>query len=161
MIMLLCLLFFGLFQVSQLYMAKEMVDFAAARGARAKAVGFNDFMLYKTVRVATIPNAGLMTSPQSPNNPYQQADIEQSRVPLYLGAEYPGRLSPILDYEDWDTVSRPRYYRNGYPPLIDLRVAQDYPLRSPFHRTFYAADEVSLNGHAVFDSHYDLYLDGP
>ena len=52
-----CVIFMGIFQVSQLAVAREVLHHAAARGARARSVGFNAFMVQKSVRVAAIPNA--------------------------------------------------------------------------------------------------------
>jgi hypothetical protein len=171
----LCIVFFGVFQVSQLYTAREIVDYAAARGARARAVGLNSFMVFKVVRVGTIPNAGLMTAPgyqrstrpssswdvaltAHPSSP--QYEVERSRIPLYLGAETYGRLKPILDYEQWNSNTISHVCASIPPvPMAQVRVTHDYPLRLPFHRTFYDSDEVALEGTAEFGGHYALYLE--
>jgi hypothetical protein len=179
---LLCLVLFGLFQVSQGQVAQAVVEHAAVVAARARAVGFNDFMVYKVTRVATIPTAGRMTSPvpgASSADPdywgtvragaaFEQAlqaqpaspqfGIERSRIPLYLGAEHGGDLQAILDYDAWDTVSNPALSDVG-PDLVRARVRQQFPLRMPFHRAFYAADALDLSGEARMDSHYSLYLE--
>jgi len=176
----LCLLLMGVLQVAQLFLGRETVDNAATRGGRAKAVGFNRFMLYKVVRVGTIPNAGKMVSPgftrtgdpsiwsrwrvgqlwehaRQATPPSPQADVERSRVPLYLGAESYGRLPAILDYEDWDTVE---YSVTRRPSsLVRVNVTQEFPLRyGPFHRAFYASDRVDLEAESDLGNHYDLYL---
>lgn len=62
-ITILALLLFGGVQLSRLFAAREILDNAAMTGARSAAVGFNDFMLSKVMRVATIPNAGHRTVP--------------------------------------------------------------------------------------------------
>lgn len=157
-IAILCLLFMGIFQVSQLFMAQEILNFAAGRGARAKAVGFNDFMVYKTVRVGSIANAGLMTSPDIEGGPAEQRAIERSRIPLYLGAEWHGLLNPILDYEDWNDINY-TCSEEDTPPMLRFRVFQEFPLRFAFHRAFYASDALDLTGEARLDNHYPLYLD--
>ena len=54
----LCLLFFGLLQVALVFNAREVLHHSAARAARARAVGFNDWMTTKAQRVAAIPNSG-------------------------------------------------------------------------------------------------------
>jgi len=184
-IALLCVVFFGVFQVSQLYMARDVADYAAARGARAKAVGFNRFMVFKTVRVGSIPNAGLMLRPgysrggglaqywaeqptsnlwnralraQTPGSP--QFDVERARIPHYLGAEYRGRLRQILDYEEWSGTNTITHTVWETPPLpmIQVAVRHDYPLRIPFHRAFYGADRMELRGTAKFGGHYAEYV---
>ncbi len=154
----LCLLFMGMFQVSQLFMAQEILSFAAGRGARAKSVGFNEFMVFKTVRVATIANAGQMTYPGVDGGPAQQRALERSSIPLYLGSDRHRRLSSILDYEDWGDIS---YYwtEQESPSMITFHTAQPFPLRFPFHQAFYDSDSVSMSGEVCLDNHYPLYLD--
>lgn len=167
----LCVLFFGMVQMSRLFVAGEIIDFAAARGARAKAVGFNDFMIYKVVRVATIANAGPMKTPGFSGSQFR---VERRQIPLYLGAEYKGRLKAILDYEDWETVEDPEVRMASLdPPEVAVRVRQYYPLKVPMHRMFFADDnmwlesrmgtggrfEGSLESEVKMGGHYALYLD--
>jgi hypothetical protein len=154
----LCLLFMGMFQVSQLFMAQEILNFASARGARAKSVGFNSFMVRKTVRVGTIANAGRMLVPDVEGGPAQQRAIERSRIPLYLGSERHVRLSSILDYEDWADITH-SWVEQTEPSILTFRVFQRFPLRYPFHRTFHASDSVDMRGEVRIDNHYPLYLD--
>ena len=51
-------IFLALFSLSHILTGKILVQHAAMRVARARAVGFNDFMCEKTARVAVIPVAG-------------------------------------------------------------------------------------------------------
>lgn len=60
---LICVIFFGAMQVSQLAASREIMHHAAARGARAKTVGFNWWMVRKAIHVAAIPNSGRMITP--------------------------------------------------------------------------------------------------
>ncbi|NQT93608.1 MAG: pilus assembly protein [Lentisphaerae bacterium] len=125
-----CLLFFGLIQVSQLFAAREVLYHAAARGARAKTVGFNRWMVHKAIRIGTIPNAGAMVVPDydraqpsdllglvetlGPGELWDEAmaatpmsgqfPIERARIPEYLATENYPRSLHVLDYEDWDSV---------------------------------------------------------
>jgi len=119
----------GLFQVSQLLAAREVLYHAAARGARAKTVGFNRWMVAKCLRVAAIANAREMVSPPfvredttlrdmvatlRPGELWsavlgavpvsEQYGIERARIPEYLGAENYPRSLQILDYEDWNSI---------------------------------------------------------
>ena len=155
---LLCLLLMGIFQVSQLFMAQEIVNYAAGRGARAKAVGFNEFMIFKAVKIATIANAGPITFPDVDGGPLEQRAVERARIPLYLGANWHGQLSSILDYENWPDISY-SYSEQDFPPILHFQVFQDFPLSFAFHRAFYANDSISIVGHAYLDNHYPLYLD--
>jgi len=155
-----CLFLMGLFQLSQLYMAREALIYAAARGARARAVGFNDFMVYKTVRVAAIPAAGRMLDrPGNINSPTAQRNLERARVPLYLEEDHYGRLSAILDYTNWPTISHSLVDLGG--PQVDCRVRQDFPVQTVVFRAFYRDDSVPLSGTVTLDNHYPLYLYNP
>lgn len=179
---LMSLILFGLLEIARLFMAREVVNYAATVGARAHAVGFNDFMIFKTIRVAAIPAAGKIVTPQvaftDPNaglwqtrtpgylwdfavgsaSPasLQYSQIEQSRIPLYLGAENMAQLDPILDYEDWNNQFFNSYASGG--DQVSTSVRQDVQLKFPFHSAFWAADEVREAGDATQDSHYPLYL---
>jgi hypothetical protein len=167
-----CLIFFGLFQVSQLAAAREILNHAAARGARAKTVGFNDFMVTKAVRVAAIPVSGKLLEPvyisddttlvdmiqnmrpgeiwdeilsnTTPNT--GRYDLETGRIPEYLGADDPLQASYVLDYEDWDSIaiSYPGSVPGG--TIVDVNVSMDYPLRVPLHRAFYAPQSQNSEG---------------
>ena len=177
----LCLVLFGLLQISMLYTAEEIANHSAVSTARAKTVGFNLFMMEKVSQVAAIPNAGPLLNPEvpAPANPQQwatatpgqlideslepgptyspQADLEISRIPLYLAAQNGGQLAAILDYRDWDSVQYPQLSYPG-PNSLQIRILQNYPLSYPLHRAYYADDEVSLLGEAVMEDHAVLYL---
>lgn len=154
---LVCLCFFGVFQISQLFAAQEVLNYAAGRGARARTVGFNRFMVYKTIRVGSIPNAGRLVNPVYAGGPSQEYALESARIPLYLGGENMGQLQAILDYDAWDTVHAGGSFSVGDGTLRQT-VDQDVPLRYPFHRAFYDADSISLRGQNDLDEHFPLYL---
>ena len=129
-IVFLCLLFVGLFQLIHANVSRDVLYHAAARAARAKTVGFNRWMVEKTMRVAAIPNAGTLTQPvislsdpalvhalatlgpgalwdfalnsasQSPS-----IGVELARIPDYLASQNDARAEAILDYENWHTIS--------------------------------------------------------
>lgn len=158
MVSLVCFVFFGVFQISQMFASKEVLNYAAGRGARARTVGFNRFMVFKTIQVGAIPNAGRLVNPVYAGGPSQEYALESARIPLYLGGENMGRLRAILDYDAWDTVHAGDSVSMGDGTLSQT-VEQDVPLRYPFHRAFYAADSISLSGQNDIDEHFPLYLD--
>ena len=157
-IALICLILAGLFQLSQLYSAREITAYACARGARAKTVGFNDFMVMKSVLVGTIPNAGKMTFPETAGGPLTQMAMERGRIPLYLGAEW-HMLDGILQYEDWETINW--NYTDANSLLFQFSVSQNLPLRyfSSFFKAFYSADAFPINTELQLDNHAALYLE--
>ena len=152
-----CLFLMGLFQLSQLYMAREIMMYAAGRGARARTVGFNEYMVYKTVRVAAIPASGRMLDrPDAIKSPAAQRNLERGRIPLYLAEDHWARLSAILDYTNWPEISRSVLDLGG--TRLDCRVGIDFPIQTPVFRAFYRGEALPLYGNATLENHYPLYL---
>jgi len=190
-ILLICLIFAAVLQVSQLFAAREVLFHAAACGARAKTVGLNYWMVEKSIRVAAIPNSGHLITPDFENVDLglrdavansrpgglwdavlsgslrpgsAQCDLEKARIPEYLGSENEARSRFILDYECWHESPNDISYTASADstrlfPTIRVHVRQDYPLRVPCHRAFYAAESVRLRGESELENHYALYLD--
>ena len=93
--------FFGLFRLSRLLTGKILLEHAAMRVARARAVGFNDFMCRKTARVSVIPVAGKRLWPDPDgDDPFGYAE-ELSRVRTYLESPDEARARGLLEYEGW------------------------------------------------------------
>ena len=92
-IIVLCLVFAGLFQISQLFAAKEILDYSASRGARAKAVGFNEWMVRKVARVAAIPG-GAFQEDRCVRLSYAVSD-EQLTEALRRMAAFLAALQPV------------------------------------------------------------------
>ena len=180
--MLLCLILFGMVQLVLMQTAREINQYAADASVRARAVGFNPFMVFKVNRVASIANAGRMETPertrigdadlwnqqsagqafrtaiQSNPRSRQFTEIEQFTIPLYLGAQTPAQLPGILEYADWDQVSAPIY--TGSPGFtVGVRTRQNFRLRMPFWRAFSSRDHIRLDAEARLADHADLYLD--
>lgn len=124
-----CLLLFGMLQLAHAFAASEVLRHAAARAARARAVGFNGWMVTKTLRAAAIPNAGRMLVPAGDfSDPSlhravatlssgdlwdwslrdaaasPRAAVERARIGDYMESVNEERADQILDYEDWDAI---------------------------------------------------------
>ena len=95
-------LFLLLFNLSHLLTGKFLVEHAAMRVARARAVGFNDFMCVKTARVALIPVSGKRLWPEDEKFTIGN---ELARVRTYLESPDAARANGLLDYENWKTLS--------------------------------------------------------
>ncbi|MBO7299667.1 MAG: hypothetical protein J6V41_07690 [Kiritimatiellae bacterium] len=160
-----CLVLFGLLQVAIVYTGQEVLHHAAARAARARAVGFNDWMVHKAVKVAVIPNSGERLEPITPNyvnsgissdaTPGEAMDIafsrrpvtsspaagiESARIPEYLASENYGRSSYILNYEEWERGSISYDVDESLSMgggIVKAKVQQDFPLKMPFASYFY------------------------
>jgi hypothetical protein len=184
-IALICLIFLGVFQVSQLAAAREILNHAAARGARARTVGFNSWMVEKSIRVAAIPNAGRVLEPDYVNRnlalqgqvrtmrpgamwsailastPASELSIiERSRIPLYMGSENQWQAQGLLDYDDWSSVNAWQTSQGGgQNSIVSSQVWQDYRLWVPMHRAFYDDDVARLRGQSYIEEHFRLYLE--
>jgi len=156
---LICLLLMGLFQLAQLFLAQEILDYAAGRGARAKAVGFNDFMVSKTVRIGAIANAGaLMVPERTGGGPWAQwTSHESPRIPHYLQSDE-WELDSILNYAQWESIwwSCPA----SDADILHFEVNQAVPLMffSNVFKAFFSASTVPMQGVVDIENHYPLYL---
>ncbi len=132
-------LFFGAFRISRMVAARTLLDHAAARAARAKAVGFNDFMCEKSARVAMIPVAGARLWPE------ELAFNEAARVPIYLTADDWALANGILDYEHWHTMDFDVRSGAGLNPVA----SSDIYLETP---------DFDMTGAAKVESHFPFYM---
>lgn len=149
-ILVISLLFFGLFQLAHAAASREILRHAGARAARARAVGFNGWMVRKAMRVAAIPNAGAMTVPAGEHfanpafmaamssgrpgdvwdlaletNPHsERGDFELARLGDYLDSINEPTADQILDYEDWDSIEGAGLGGTGFAPLGSTSMAE-------------------------------------
>lgn len=140
--------FLGLFQVSQLLSARIMLDHAAARAARAKAVGFNDFMCLKTARVAMLPVAGRRLWPQD-----ERVD-EASRVPIYLCTDNEAIARGVLEYDRWHDLDFSVRSGMGISPVAESEVRMGV-------RNLLSRDEEAtfgMSGASEMESHFPYYM---
>ena len=156
MMLVICLLFFGLFQLAHGFANREILRHAAARAARARTVGFNHWMVTKVMRAAAIPNAGRMLQPQetfadtslrnavatlgpgalwdwslATTPDAARATFERARIPDYLASENAARASYILDYERWDDIDGSGLGGGAGGTLghwMRIRLEQNFPL---------------------------------
>lgn len=95
--------FFGLFRLSRLLTGKILLEHAAMRVARARAVGFNDFMCRKAARVSVIPVAGRRLWPDPEDESFALGE-ELTRVRTYLESPDEARARGLLEYEGWSRL---------------------------------------------------------
>ena len=99
-VLIITFVFFTLFKLSHMLLGKVMLEHAAMRVARARAVGFNDFMCIKAARVAVIPVAGKRLWP---TEGFADGD-EVWRVRTYMESPDPARARGLLEYEGWEKL---------------------------------------------------------
>jgi hypothetical protein len=141
-------------------------------------------MVEKAVMVGAIPNAGRITSDDYVVDPNpgllsrlqnsragevwdyalrSQPDSnrhrwERNRIPDFLKAGDIEDGRSLLDYEDWDTIGSDHVAATTNAALLRVSVWQDYPLKMPAHRAFYAADFLRMEENSWIENHYENYM---
>lgn len=138
-VLVIMLIFTSAFMLSRKLAARTLLDYGAARAARAKAVGFNDFMCRKSARAAIIPVAGKRLWPTG------QGIDEVARVPIYLASENPPRANAILEYEYWHSTGIDVQSGMGIAPVAEARVEM-------------STEEFEVEGNAKVESHFPFYM---
>ena len=129
-------IFLCLFKLAHMLTGKILLEHAAMRSARARAIGMNDFMCRKAAMLATIPVAGRRLWPEGDGFDYA---MELGRFGNFLEAENWAVARGILEYEHWD----------------DLVVT---PGDGTSSRTSLKTDWFDLDGEAGVERHYPFYL---
>ncbi len=142
--------FLVVFQIAHLVTAKILLDHAAARAARAKAVGFNDWMCLKSARVAMIPVAGRRVWPEE--GEYD----ETSLVPIYMTADHEAMARGILEYERWNSMDVDIDSRGGIGADVATRVSLEVPRF--YSRGDETSDTFGIAGESRIESHFPLYM---
>ena len=156
-IVLICLCFFGVYQYASLYSTKAVLYHAAACAARARTVGFNEWMARKSALAASIPvsgprltpagvggldarlasslvdrggnlwNTALRASTRSP-----ATAIETARLPEVMEGVNEPTARGVLDYAYWDAthvdLDEPIALDGDSPGIVTAVVRQRHPL---------------------------------
>ena len=102
-VLIITFVFLSLFKLSQMLMGKIMLEHAAMRVARARAVGMNEFMCVKAGRVAVIPVAGERLRPGKDD---ERKDISETALArMYMRTLDWSYANGLLRYENWDRFS--------------------------------------------------------
>ncbi len=164
-ILALFLLFFAVLALAQFadnLRARLLVDYAALRAARARAVGLNDYMVEKTARACTIPVAGECHTAGDQGAALSPAQ-RIGRIGDYLASGWDAQARTILDFEHW---------RNGVTTvdvpdgrgILTVGVLQRRPqffslANIAAGRASRSEDEsADIRGSATIESHYPDYL---
>ena len=134
--------FLCLFKLSYMLTGKILVEHAAMRVARARAVGMNEFMCCKAARVSVIPVAGKRLWPEGDELDYA---MERARLPIYMQTKDAAIARGVLEYEGW----------------MDLGVSPGNGTDSKVGMTFRLFDglmEFNLGGAAGIEDNYTFYM---
>jgi len=186
---LICVLFMTMLNVAELTAAREVLYYTASCSARSRTVGFNQFMVWKTGRIASIPNAGKMIVPEyvnddsylrnqiashkpgdlfvdmvgAPSPASGQYQLEQARIPEYMDAGNMGRAEYVLNYSAWDSIiidpGTAQIDDGNIPQILHVTASQNYTNWFPLHKVFYNDDSIHLQASSDIESHYSLYID--
>ena len=154
--------FLALFNLSDLIRAKLLVENAAVKCARARAVGYNDFMLRKIARLATMPAAGeCLTAADSGDGSLSRA-ARYHRIGSYLMSEYETQANAILDFTCWRNGDTAIAASAGQTPAT-ATVAQRRPRLFDFGVLAGGAkpdkdDRAAIAATATVEAHYPDYL---
>ena len=96
-------LFVVLFRLSQTLTGKIMLQHAAMRVARARAVGMNEFMCIKAGRVSVIPAAGKRLKPGPDDERRNISETAMAR--MYMRTLDWSYADGLLQYENWERFS--------------------------------------------------------
>lgn len=147
--------------------AKLSLDYAAMRCARARAVGYNDYKLRKTSRLATMATAGECRTRNDAGSPLSTGGM-LGRLNTYLSSRNDAEARCILDFDYWDAAvtQDPRVTRSG--DEITVRVDQRRPqLFNPLAFSggepaasgdMNGAPRLDLSGEFTIEAHYPAYL---
>ena len=96
--------FLVLFGLSRLLTEKILLEHAAMRVARARAVGFNEFQCLKAARVAVIPVAGERLWPGKDDD--RTKDVSETALAqMYLRTPDSAYADGLLRYEKWNRLT--------------------------------------------------------
>ena len=96
-------LFLASFKLSHMLTGKIMLEHAAMRVARARAVGMNEFMCLKAARVAVIPVAGERLKPGTDDARGNMSEAALAR--MYMRTPDGSYADGLLRYENWEKLS--------------------------------------------------------
>ena len=156
------LVFLALFNLSDFTRAKLLVENAAVKCARARAVGYNNFMLRKIARLSTMPAAGRCLTPSDDGAGSLSRGDRYNRIGDYLMSEYEEQADAILNFEYWQDAGTTISATEGSSPAT-ATVSQRRPRLFDF-RVLTGAVNPDAESHATIsatstlEAHYPDYL---
>jgi len=156
------IVFLALFNLADLTRAKLLVENAAVKCARARAVGYNDFMLRKIARLATMPAAGRCLTPSDSGDGTLSRGARYARIGDYLMSEYEAQADAILDFEYWQNGNTAISATEGSSP-VTATISQRRPRLFDFGVLTGTAKPdadslATISASSTQEAHYPDYL---
>ena len=154
-------LFLLLFNLSDQIRAKLLVENAAAKCARARAVGYNDFMLRKIARLSTMPAAGKCRTAADSGNGTLSLQSRYDKIGVYLMSEYESQADAILDFERWQEGDTAVQASSGNTPStakVTQRRPDDFNFGVFTGKSRDCDGKVGVCASATVEAHYPDYL---
>ena len=153
--------FLALFNLSDQIRARLLVENAAAKCARARAVGYNDFMLKKIARLSTMPAAGKCLTEADSGDGILPIQARCGKISDYLMSEYEAQADAVLDFDFWQNDDTFILATSGGSPAVATvtqRRPDDFSLRSFFKDSVADEDKIAISATATVEAHYPDYL---
>lgn len=156
------LAFLALFNLTDLIRAKLLIENAAVKCARARTVGYNDFMLRKIARLATMPVSGKCLTASDEDEGTVSYATRYYRIGSYLCSEYEAQANTILDFEYWENGDTSASASIGNSP-VTATVKQRRPRLFDFGVLTSTGksnedDRAEISATATVEAHYPDYL---
>ena len=161
------LLFLALFNLSDQVRAKLLVENAAAKCARARAVGYNDFMIRKIARLSTMPASGKCLTASDHGEGTLSLQSRYHKIGDYLMSEYEAQADAILDFDLWRDGKTFIHATSGNAPAT-ATVTQYRPETSGLGNLLSGTksddesgmpkDDTTISASATVEAHYPDYL---
>ncbi len=159
-----CLVLFGLLQVFYFTIGQFFIDYAAIRGARSRAVGFQDYLVNREIRVNAIPGSGNIVEPAiAASNMSDRLTSERSFINAFVGG------NRWLEYEFWFGKSANpdlqipttlHYSASDSMGLTTLNTEfRDYVFPETYLKHLFFPEGINLRGNAVLNDYSADYLE--
>lgn len=167
-IAMLCLILFGLLQVSYLVSARNIINYSSLVAVRSAAVGLDESMVRTVIHYATLPTAGPVVQPdmRSFKKARPKGDTMGAQWDYALSSDNASRSElgayevlmhrmfhrrdfplTVLNYENWSPEGEAEVFSDYDDAAHDedyltLTVSQNLPLTFPFARAFFPLDPL-------------------
>lgn len=155
------LVFLAIFSLSDQIRVKLLVENAAVKCARARAVGYNDFMLKKIARLTTMPASGECYTSADDEGRTLSLRSRYNRIDDYLMSEYEAQAKAILDFEYWrngDTIIQATSGNSPATATVTQRRADDFNFNILIKKDKESGRKVNISSTATVEAHYPDYL---